>query len=213
MAQPVHWQSAFWGLAALALNSAVQDSGRVLGLRAKYQLALKKSLLICLFDTIHTIFSVARQYRHTSLRSSLQSAAAVRRVHEHRAKHVKLAERVLSITVSVAAILQLIKLSALNGVPWTQAFGAFYFASYLVQEGLYHFDAPTNPGEILHEGQPRRSSEDLLLLASSVVILQSLLNCYITGASFGSSPNEGRLSGAYYAAVLCQQYCGRYGLC
>ena len=151
MAQPVHWQSAFWGLASLALNSAVQDSGRVLGLPTECQLALKTSPLVCLFDAIHTLFSVAQQCRHRPLRSSLQSVAAVKGVHSYRGKNVKSTEGLLSIVVSVAALLQLIKLSGLSGIPWTQAFGAFYFVSYIIQEILFHFGSPTHSGGPLHQ--------------------------------------------------------------
>ena len=206
MAQPVHWQSAFWGLAALAINSAVQDSGRVVGLPAKYQLALKTSPLICLLDTVYTIGSIARQSRHNSYHSSLQSAAAFREGHKHCEKHVTPTERLLSIVAGVAAILQLIKLFGLSGIPWTQAFGSFYFASYLIQEVLFHLGAPTYPRASSRdhdsaEGQWHQRARDFSLLATSAIVLQSLIDVYTTGVSLGLAPNENRRSLAYYAAV------------
>ena len=205
MNQPIHWQSAFWGIAALALNTVVQDSGCVLGFLAKYRLILRTSPFVCLFDTCSTMISLATCWRRNSFRRSVQLVAEARGVHESR-KKASLTEHVLSIVTFVVATIQFIKLFALKGIPWTQTFGAFYFASYLVQEALYQFGGPLHTEGLLNpdtsaeveESERARNGSGLGTLA---IIVQCLSWLYITGLLFGSSYAEDEGSVTYYTAI------------
>ena len=205
MNQPVHWQSAFWGLATLALNTCLQDCGHVLGFPSKYRYILRSSPFVCLFDTISTIFSLAQRWRRNSFRRSLKLVAEARGIHKSR-RQVSSTERLLSVTTFVAATLQFLKLCALRGIPWTRTFGAFYFVSYLAQECLYQFGGPTHTegplssdtGVEAEESQRRGKGSTLGILA---IVSQCLFGLYAVGLLFGSSYLEDKGSATYYAAA------------
>jgi hypothetical protein len=48
----VSWQTAYWTLIPLAVNTVAQPSGRILGLPAKYRTYLRCSPLICATDSL-----------------------------------------------------------------------------------------------------------------------------------------------------------------
>lgn len=52
------WPSACWAMLALALNTMAQPSGRVLGFPQHFSFVFRSSPLICLIDTIVTLFDI-----------------------------------------------------------------------------------------------------------------------------------------------------------
>ena len=54
-ANSVSWQSAFWGLVPIALNSMTQPSGKVCGSPAGIGFLLRVSPFMCLFDALIVI--------------------------------------------------------------------------------------------------------------------------------------------------------------
>lgn len=53
------WPSACWALVAIALNTMTQPSVAILGFRPQYSFVLRSSPLICVLDTVDTMFNAA----------------------------------------------------------------------------------------------------------------------------------------------------------
>lgn len=139
---PIHWQSAFWGLAAIAFNTAIQDSGEVLGFSPKYRMVLKASPIYCLFDTIDTLVGFVFHCRYFTPRQALQLLGRTRTTDEPVSREKNFAQWLLSWAGLILALLQVIKLFSFRGVPWTQVFAAFYFTSFVVQETINQLGRP-----------------------------------------------------------------------
>jgi hypothetical protein len=133
---PVRQQSVFWALFLVALNTAVQDSGQVLGLMKRYGPALRTSPVYCCFDTIDILVRLTVGLRKQPLRQVLHRVAATRTM-ARSAPSEKV--RVLWLArwiVTILALTQLVKLASFQGLPWTQAAASAYAAAFAVQEVL-----------------------------------------------------------------------------
>ena len=153
LARPVHWQSAFWGLAAIGFNTAIQDSGSVLGLSKDHRMALRTSPLICLFDTVQVLLAFAVHCSHHPPREAIRLVAKGRLVEEAASAKSNPGQCMLTWASRVIALLQVVKIFSLSGLPWTQVFATFFFASYVIQEIVNRF------GETKKEHTPASSSQ------------------------------------------------------
>ena len=141
------WQVAYFWLVCLALNSMTQPSGRVCDLPTKHRFILRSSPIICAFDGFGVL---AIWLWHMFWHLEAPSTAA-RRIARARFRDVEeeagedslssLEKNVLfRYTVFLlGALPQAVKLFASSGVPWTQAWGAMYFGSWVVLEALVIF--------------------------------------------------------------------------
>lgn len=140
----VSWQSAFWSLPPLALNTMMQPSGRVCGFHPSLRTYLRSSPIVCAVDAILILLRLAIYI----CRGDAPSVAAqrVRTVRSQGAEHMPLAgglqelEQMPFLRIFwfvFGTLSQLVKLAALRGVPWTQVWGGIYVGSFLVVEGLH----------------------------------------------------------------------------
>ncbi|KAI9859670.1 MAG: hypothetical protein M1813_006601 [Trichoglossum hirsutum] len=133
------WQSAFWLLVALALNSMMQPSGRVCGFPPAYRTPLRSSPIVCLVDATEVLFQLAYYILHGNwpwkaaqevTRHRFQNFDrdndGLAKVEEN--KHVRLVLFVLGV------LPQVVKLCAVTGIPWTKTWGSMYLASFVVTE-------------------------------------------------------------------------------
>jgi hypothetical protein len=112
----VQWQSAFWGIAAIFLNTILQPAGSVCHLPPKYQLSLRSSPLFCLTDTTTVIYDIAKKAKHMSLRQAIRTVAEFRHQHDTDQENSNSLLRFISWLFMAAAIVQAVKLFACRGL-------------------------------------------------------------------------------------------------
>ena len=135
-ASTVQWQSAFWSIAAIALNTIVQRAGQVVRLPSKYAIALRSSPFFCLIDTFNILHDFIKCSRYMSLRQAISYIADHRHHDEDQEDELSVSQRFISWLSLATAVVQAVKLFSCRGLPWTQVFGAIYLVSYLVVEVL-----------------------------------------------------------------------------
>ena len=139
------WPTAFWALAAIALNSMMAPNGMVLSFPSSWGFALRSSPMLCLFDALDlTLFwstlvvfggegprTAARRVVRVRFRdagddeSSDQSLVSVR-------KRFWFVQALFVLTT----LTQAVKLFACRGIVGTQLCAAFYLYSYVISEAL-----------------------------------------------------------------------------
>lgn len=129
----VHWQSAFWALVAIALNSCLQESGNICEIRAKFGLLVKSSPVFCVVDTLTVWAQIIFYLTRVPPRDAIRIVAKSRQQYDpNTAEESTSCSRIVGRSLlALLAILQALKLYALRGIPWTQAFGTMYLVSYL----------------------------------------------------------------------------------
>lgn len=120
----VQWQSALWGIAAVALNTIVQPAGTVCGLPPSYGTWLRSSPWFCLAGNINVIYAITKNVRYVSLRQAIRAAAESGHQHDAKRGLSSLSQRFVRWLLMAVAIIQMIKLFAYRGLPWTLVFGA-----------------------------------------------------------------------------------------
>jgi hypothetical protein len=138
----VSWQSAFWSLVPLALNTMLQPSGRVCGFRPELRTYLRSSPLICAADSISTLirfaiysirlnspFSGAKATLDTRFQGQSSSGEGLQAL-----ERTTLVRWVMGFILG--ALPQFIKLVGLQGVPWTTAWGCMYITEFCLIEIL-----------------------------------------------------------------------------
>lgn len=128
----VHWQSAFWALAAVALNTCLQESGAICEIEPKFGLLVKSSPVFCLVDAMIASGQILYYLKRVPPREALRIVATSR---QQNSPNTQAELGSVSLIVGqwlllVLAVLQGLKLYALRGIPWTQAFGTMYLISY-----------------------------------------------------------------------------------
>ena len=136
----VSWQSAFWSLPPLAINSMMQPWGRVCGFDPSLRTYLRSSPIVCAFDAVTIII---RFIAYSCLGHSAPVAAKkviVARCgdkEETELGGIQSLEQVLflrCVLFVICVLPQTIKLMACFGLPWTQLWGCFYLVSFIVVE-------------------------------------------------------------------------------
>ncbi|MCJ1384187.1 hypothetical protein MMC17_007303 [Xylographa soralifera] len=135
-------QSAFWAVIALALNTACQPTGSILASPAAHSRALRTSPAICVADAIVTLstFLALLVQRH-GVRDSAR-AVLYWRFHANGAEPEEEAKIeqgwFRGLVFLFGALPQMIKVSGLQGIPWTQALCSAYLAPFAVVELLVY---------------------------------------------------------------------------
>ena len=145
----VSWQSAFWALVALALNSMAQPSGLIFGtasqLNGFFAFAMRSSPILCAYNAI--TFLLCLLWHTVSLRSP---HAAKRHVARSRFRNdpkdqesslYKLQHNFIfqAATFVLGAVPQIVKLYAMRGLMWTQIWGSVYFGFFVILQTLVLF--------------------------------------------------------------------------
>lgn len=128
-----------------------QPSGMVLGFPSTYGFFLLSSPFVCLLDT----FSILLRLTLTSLLGR-SPRTTLQRIFQRRFRDVDVGDESYLASLqknavfrlvlfNFGAVPQIVKLFAMRGIPWTQAFGAMYLASFLIMEVFIAMvaDAPT----------------------------------------------------------------------
>jgi len=154
----VSWQSAFWSLPPLAINTMMQDSGRVCGFDPALRTYLRSSPVICVLDATLTLIRFTLYLlsgNDDSVKVLERIGIAAKKVMEAN-KLVKVVEKdkeveeakklgiqqledskpIRYMWFAIGVLPQALKLMACTGLPWTQAWGCFYLSSFLVREIL-----------------------------------------------------------------------------
>ena len=138
----VSWQSAFWSLVPIALNSMTQPSGMVFGFPSKYGFALRSSPIVCGFEALYTvvIFVLNAFFLNNPKASALKIAKWRFRdtPGNEEGSLQKLQENtIFRIAIFLlGALPQIIKLCGLQGLLWTKVWGLMFLGSFLVLELL-----------------------------------------------------------------------------
>jgi len=149
----VSWQTAYWTLIPLAVNTMAQPSGRILSLPAKYRTYLRCSPLICAADSltifIHLIFYFTAFSFKDAIRLLIRQRFGDGEEDEGEGSDEKDEERneegiqaiekftfVRWLFFILGTVGPGIKLMAMEGVPCTKAWGAMFLVSFLVVEVL-----------------------------------------------------------------------------
>ena len=139
----VSWQSAFWALVPIALNSMSQPSGKVLGFQQKYGFFLNSSPIVCVANALELIFKLT--WRSLSMRSldeatrsvaddlfgndeSLERPNKITRLQEMKAVRL--------ILFCLGALPQVVKLCAMRGIVRTQICALLFLGSFTVIEAI-----------------------------------------------------------------------------
>ena len=158
----VSWQSAFWAIIALGINTACQPAGSVLGYSSEFGKALRTSPFVCIADSVliyayWLVFCLKgygvrkgaravllhRSRFHEDLHGANQQSRFERTWFRYRSRRdpnramqqPRIEQTWFRVLVFVfGALTQTIKLLAFHGVPWTQVWGMAYLTAFLTIE-------------------------------------------------------------------------------
>jgi hypothetical protein len=140
--QPVSWQSAFWGLIAIALNTMCQPSGKVLNMPSEYSFALKSSPFVCAANSVLSLATLSYYlWKKPNLIGAIQQLMKDRCKDASISLENSFASLCDNTTFRVGlfvlgALPQTIKLCAMGGIPMTQAYVVMFTISFLLDEAL-----------------------------------------------------------------------------
>lgn len=178
----VIWQNAFWALAAIAVNTCLQDCGRVCELPKKFTLLLRSSPVYCLLDSLVVMFQLCYYSMTQGPRRAIQIISSCREQHLiHLAEgNTKPVLYIVHGLLLVMAVLQAIKLFAMRGILWTQLFGACYLLSYVVNGAINIFgDAPSDLSREIQQLPPREDVRPSIFIIHWIAILAYTLQIVI----------------------------------
>jgi hypothetical protein len=159
----VSWQTAYWTLIPLAVNTMAQPSGRILSLPAKYRTYLRCSPLICAADCLSIFIHLALYFSSFPPKDAIRLLTTERfGDNEKAAEGIQAIEKLTFIRWLFFVFGTLgpgVKLMAMEGVPWTKAWGAMFLLSFLIVEALVVLSWIYGP----HEPVPESHAEDMLL--------------------------------------------------
>ena len=141
MSNQASWQSLFWALTPIALNSMCQPCGKVLGLPSRCGFYLNSSPIICVVNAFELVLKLL--WRSCSMRS-VEAAASLtaNEIFEDiespgRQDGLTQLQEMWTVRLLVfvfGAVPQFIKLYAITGIPGTQACTSLYLGSFLAIE-------------------------------------------------------------------------------
>jgi hypothetical protein len=137
----VSWPTVFFWIVCFALNTMSQPTGRILGLSYRYPSILRSSPIAYAFDAINVLVSWRILVVYSRLPGRLAATQILKdRMTDtkdqtlHAIRSLKEQSKVRWIGFVLGVLPQAIKLFATRGMPWTQALGALYLASWLLFE-------------------------------------------------------------------------------
>ena len=158
----VSWQSAFWAIIPIALNSMTQPAGSVFDYHGRDQcFALRSSPIVCASDAVFFLYCLIRQ---TVLVGSPHEALKLVVQHRYRNEDregqtsaAKLQQNFMFrlALFALGALPQVVKILSIRGTPLTTTMGLLYFVSFLILEVSVCF-APRSA-----DGRHLRQIEDL----------------------------------------------------
>jgi hypothetical protein len=156
----VSWQTIFWTLIPLAINSMAQPGGRICGLPSRYRTYLRCSPFLCAADALSVVSQLAALYLYRKQNFSeaigtvLQERFEADKGDEHRAGHqlaihdddddeeVETLHSLEAMTwlrwlwFIIGTLPPAIKLMSMSGVPREQAWGMMFLTSWIINESL-----------------------------------------------------------------------------
>ncbi|PMD44731.1 hypothetical protein L207DRAFT_579660 [Hyaloscypha variabilis F] len=183
----VSWQTAYWTLIPLAVNTMAQPSGRVLGLPPKYHTYLRCSPIICAVDTLSILIHLISYLKSYSIKEAIP--LFIRERFGDDEEDVE----------GIQAIEKAIKLMAMDGIFWTKTWGAMFLVSFLVVEVLvilswkYSSHTPLPETQDTHRtlrirANMERSDEQLMALSANLyffILVSAIIDIY-NGFEFSS---------------------------
>lgn len=141
----VSWQSAFWALVPIALNSMTQPAGNLFGFPSVDQgFGLRSSPIVCACDALHFFFCLtSHTIAYRSPREAMKLTLKTRfqnRNAEEQSSGAKLQQNPVFRVVlfTLGALPQIVKLFSMEGILVTRMIASLYFGSFLVLEiGVY----------------------------------------------------------------------------
>lgn len=148
--QLVSWQTAFWALPPIAINTMLQPSGRVCGFHPELRTYLCCSPLICAFDSVAIVVRFIASWivsgsPSTAIRATLRARfpePSPDTITESAGLQALESATFVRWTLGffIGALPQYIKLCALTGVPWTKAWATMYVVNFALIEALTFCD-------------------------------------------------------------------------
>ena len=141
MSNQVSWQTAFWTLVPIAINSMCQPCGKILGQPSKYGFYLTSSPIICVANASELVLNLL--WRSCSTRSVKTAASlTANEVFEDLkdpGRHGELAQLqdiklVRFLVFAFGAMPQVVKLYSLSGIPGTKICASLYLGSFVAIE-------------------------------------------------------------------------------
>ncbi|PVH89500.1 hypothetical protein DL98DRAFT_102290 [Cadophora sp. DSE1049] len=154
----VPWQTIFWTLVPLAISSMSQPGGRICGLPSRYRTYLRCSPLLCAADTLSIVINLTvlyfyqKQYFSEAVAITLQARLNNDTEEEStemdvmdESNNIEGVQSLENMTwlrwlwFVLGTLPPAIKLLAMGGIPWEQAWGLMFLTSWTVNEGLMIF--------------------------------------------------------------------------
>lgn len=148
------WQSIWWALVSIALNTALQPRGATLSLPLPLAILSALNPLLLLAD----VLLLALKLIHLTLTYRLPARPALRVLVATRGHHGPGAAGHAAwwfrpVAFALGALPQYVKLFAISGVPMTQAWASMYLVSFVLLEAFLYLGRPA-PAPAPADGEP-----------------------------------------------------------
>lgn len=151
------WQSAFWAIFSLAITTASQDTGFVLGLPPSYRALLRFSPAICLVDSVDILLQILRYIPQAGVCGDVRCTATQRGIDHREASRKMTASTLAIVCFTFLSAKEAVKLFSCHGIPWTQVLAGVYVFAFAVQ-GLLNVVGPEREYASSSETTTRRTS-------------------------------------------------------
>jgi hypothetical protein len=145
------WQSAFWALIPLALNSMLQPAGRIGEYNSTISFFLRISPIICVVDAVSSVALIISYMAHDGVgfRIATRAWADLRfRPDASEGESISAsaspsgqdevetieASPLVRLIVFIVTVTQSVKLFACTGIPWTHAWAYMFLGSFVLLE-------------------------------------------------------------------------------
>ncbi|KAH7092253.1 hypothetical protein FB567DRAFT_516851 [Paraphoma chrysanthemicola] len=166
LSSQVKWQTAFWALITIATNVMTQPSGRLLFSKSRYRLYLRSSPIICALDAIYFLVRILI----SPFLLGITVRQAIRLITRER-YNKDMVEELQSLKKQtwlrwifflVGTLGPVVKLAAMQGVPWTKTWGMMFLGAFVVFEGMVFVSAKDI--YLKEEGYPTEQKGNAALL-------------------------------------------------
>ena len=209
----VSWQSLFWALIPIALNSMTQPCGQIYGFSEEYGFFLRSSPIICAYDTITTFVLLGCHLNEErSFQKALQGVISYRFRQTNREvgngvlQDLQNNTRLRLFLFAAGALPQLIKIYAFAGVHWTKAWASLYLVSFGLFEILVILQRkPLIPLPIVRSGHSNGNQAIIRKVHNLSFNLALFFSCIFSFVVFVQSINKGPdltwFAGAYISFI------------
>ena len=208
-ANAVSWQSAFWALVPIALNSMTQPAGNVFAFPSVDQgFGMCSSPLVCACDALHfLVHFIGHTISTRSLREAMRLTLKPRFQNWNTGKggSAAILRRNIIFRFSLftlGALPQIIKLLCMQGIPVTTIIASLYFGSFLVLEIAVYFssrlgrdlevdsqgDDSVRSGDTLKKGVGWNLRVGVIALSDNIMFFPLVLSAYEIAKTIGPRP-------------------------